>query len=1277
MAEGEALFILKLMLVGDGGAWMMVAGTGRPGGGECGDDYDLQSCCSHEEVRGKGEPRGGSLSGEVSTDLHSTVTFFHHKKIKSVHKRNHDTFLVLHLGLKLHKKYRWKTKMGPRNDDSTFIVPGRGHGEISARGGNLGLQEEVGVLAAGSWGSLTDMVKHTVPVLKEVIDQEGFDRPLVEKSGTAMEVGFVHFYRKPYHQEFETMVLLRKLKAKSAPQIAFPTAFSTNAVTICQSVSLVEVIWLERSRRYLLCLKPGSDPLDERQLSDFAALVHDRMTELAPYPGAEKSVGGRIRHTHDTGKGSFIAASTAGYCVGNFQIDDVPGEDPSLPYPSNLASPLQILIEVSDGASNYGGTFGDPEIGMLVVKIGGPAHRVGIGGVAASSMISDQSYAKLGLNALPSGDAEMAHKLYRVVRTCAEMGDNNPIISFDDQGSEGNCNVLKKLIYRDAETNICSISDKDRASSSVMETLGAEYQEQSTLFVKSGGRTLLESLCERERIPMAVIGEVNGCGTLLLSDSVSMVHAKLNGLPPPTPIEELELDKRVLRLLSVCSKRFLTPKVDRTVTGLVAHQQTVGPLQLPLADVAVIAQTYTDLTGVACSIGEQPIKGLLNPKAMARLALGEALTNLVWAKVTSFSDVKASANWIYANTLNGHCVNDATVAFADCMSELGIIIDGERDSFSMGCQCGGEVVKAPGNLVISTYVTCPDITLSVTPDFKLGNYGVLLQIDIGKGKRRLGGSALAQAFDQIGNECPDIDDVSYLRKAFKGVQELLNQRIISAGHDISDGGLIVCALEMAFAGNCGIKLDINSEDASNLFEALFAEEIGLVIEVHSKNLNFVKQKLETRDVSTSVIENVTTSPEIEVVVDGKLHLKERTWYLRDLWEETSFKLEELQSLPACVKLEKGLKSRTSPSWSLSFTPKFTKEELFVASSKPKVAIIREEGSNGDREMAAAFYAAGFEPWDVTMSDLLAGKSSLAEFRGVAFVGGSSYADVLDSAKGWAASIRFNHLLRHQFLDFYHRPDTFSLGVCNGCQLMALLGWIPGPDVGGSLDKGGDMSQPRFVHNESGRFECRFISVYIRDYPAIMLKGMEGSTLGMWSAYAKGRAYFPDESVLDNVVKFNLAPVLYCDDANNITETYPFNPSGSPLGIAALCSPDGRHLAMMPHPERSFMMWQYPCSNLKLWHEPPSVLASCVQHDGPGRDDSSDLLAAPARAKPPRGHVLAPCALAATKAITSTSSTAHVRWIELGRLARTPMASTQRAVTRDLLLEITEIANANR
>ncbi|XP_059628103.1 probable phosphoribosylformylglycinamidine synthase, chloroplastic/mitochondrial isoform X2 [Cornus florida] len=1009
-------------------------------------------------------------------------------------------------------------------------------------------------------------------------------------------------------------------------------------------------------------IQPGSTCLLDTSVHDldilFTAETHNFPCAVAPYPGAETGAGGRIRDTHATGRGSFVVAATAGYCVGNLNIEgsSAPWEDSSFTYPSNLASPLQILIDASNGASDYGNKFGEPliqgytrtfgmrlpsgerrewlkpimfsggigqiehthiskgepDIGMLVVKIGGPAYRIGMGGGAASSMVSGQNAADLDFNAVQRGDAEMAQKLYRVVRACIEMGENNPIISIHDQGAGGNCNVVKEIIYpKGAEIDIRAVVVGDHTMS-VLEIWGAEYQEQDAILVKPESRSLLESVCERERVSMAVLGTINGKGHVTLVDSIAIERCRSDGLPPPPPAVDLELEKvlgdmpqktfefyhmahalepldiapgitlmhslkRVLGLPSVGSKRFLTTKVDRCVTGLVAQQQTVGPLQITLSDVAVIAQTYADFTGGACAIGEQPIKGLLNPKAMARLAVGEALTNLVWAKVTSLSDVKASGNWMYAAKLDGEgaAMYDAAMALSEAMIELGIAIDGGKDSLSMAAHASGEVVKAPGNLVISVYVTCPDITKTVTPDLKLGDEGILLHIDLAKGERRLGGSALAQVFDQIGDECPDLDDVPYLKRVFEGVQNLLSDGLVSAGHDISDGGLIVCALEMAFAGNCGICLDLASL-GKNLFQTLFAEELGLILEVSKNNLAMVMGKLHSVGIPAEIIGEVTAAPIIELKVDGVTHFSEKTSHLRDMWEETSFQLEKFQRLASCVDLEKeGLKNRQEPSWALSFTPTSTDEKYMATTSKPKVAVIREEGSNGDREMSAAFYAAGFEPWDVTMSDLLNGVTSLHEFRGIVFVGGFSYADVLDSAKGWSASIRFNQPLLNQFQEFYKRSDTFSLGVCNGCQLMALLGWVPGPQVGGVLGVGGDPSQPRFVHNESGRFECRFTSVTIKDSPALMFKGMAGSTLGVWAAHGEGRAYFPDDDILDRMLESNLAPVRYCDDNGKPTEVYPFNLNGSPLGVAAICSPDGRHLAMMPHPERCFLMWQFP------------------------------------------------------------------------------------------------------
>ncbi|CAI5512570.1 unnamed protein product [Closterium sp. Naga37s-1] len=1017
----------------------------------------------------------------------------------------------------------------------------------------------------------------------------------------------------------------------------------------------------------------------------FTAETHNFPCAVAPFPGAETGAGGRIRDTHATGVGSLVVAATAGYCVGNLQMEGhaAPWEDTSFVYPPNLAPPLQILLDASDGASDYGNKFGEPliqgytrtfgmrlasgerrewlkpimfsggigqidhrhlvkeepDVGMLVVKIGGPAYRIGMGGGAASSMVSGTRDAEMDFNAVQRGDAEMAQKLNRVVRTCVELGDKNPILSIHDQGAGGNCNVVKEIIYpQGAEIDVRSIVVGDETMS-VLEIWGAEYQEQDALLARPESEALLRSICKRERLSMAVIGTISGSGKVVLFDSREQQEAAAAGHAPPLPAVDLDLDKvlgdmpskrfdfvrgtdereplelppaltvaealkRVLRLPSVASKRFLTTKVDRCVTGLVAQQQTVGPLQITLADVAVIAQTHTGITGAACAIGEQPIKGLINPAAMARMAIGEALTNLVWAKVTALEDVKASGNWMYAAKMGGEgaAMYDAAVALKEAMLELGIAVDGGKDSLSMAATAGGETVMAPGNLVLSAYVTCPDITLTVTPDLKLPGEGVLIHVDLSGGSRRVGGSALAHVYDQIGDESPDAD-VALLKRGFNAVQDLIGRRLVSSGHDVSDGGIITAILEMAFAGNTGVTVDLPSpaadtqegeeEEEVDVFGALFAEELGLVIEVAPANQDEVLRTLSAAQVPATVIGQVTSPsssapaspPLLSVAVAGVPVLEGESmpaW--RDVWEESSFLLEQMQRTETCAVAEmEGLKHRKEPSWKLPFTPSRTAHELMTATTKPKVAVLREEGSNGDREMAAAVWAAGMEPWDVTVSDLLQGRARLDEFRGIIFVGGFSYADVLDSAKGWAAAIRFNAGLKAQFDAFYQREDTWSLGVCNGCQLMALLGWVPGPDVGGVMGEGGDAAQPRFVHNESGRFECRFSTVQIEESPAVMLRGMEGTRVGIWVAHGEGRALFPSESLFQSVLSSNLAPIRYCDDDGAPTEAYPFNPNGSPAGIAALCSPNGRHLAMMPHPERCYLMWQLPWAP-KEWRE---------------------------------------------------------------------------------------------
>jgi phosphoribosylformylglycinamidine synthase len=513
----------------------------------------------------------------------------------------------------------------------------------------------------------------------------------------------------------------------------------------------------------------------------------------------------------------------------------------------------------------------------------------------------------------------------------------------------------------------------------------------------------------------------------------------------------------------------------------------------------------------------------------------------------------------------GAALVDAARAMCDAMIAIGIAVDGGKDSLSMATRVGEETVKSPRELVISAYVAMEDITRVVTPDLKNPGKSSLLLIDIGGGRNRLGGSAVAQVFKQIGNEPADMDDPGLVKRSFEAVQELLDKNLILAGHDRSDGGLITTVLEMAFSGNCGLDIKLQGDDSP--IAALFSEELGYVLEVDDNNISTVSDLLSAKDIPVRVLGSTLTDKQISITYNNESVLQEDMLVLRGLWEETSYQLERLQMNPDCAAEEKReIYDRQGPQYHLSFTPKEMKQETLDSQEKPKVAILRDEGSNSDREMTSAFYAAGFEPWDVTMTDLLEGHITLEMFRGLAAVGGFSYADVPESAKGWAATILFNDTLKKMFEDFYGRPDTFSLGICNGCQLFGLLGWVPWQGIDPA-------NQPRFVRNISGRFESRWSTVKVLKSNAIMLKGMEDLVFGIHVAHGEGRLLFPDQDILQQVNKEGLAALAFVDDSGMVTEQYPYNPNGSPQGLTGLCSRDGRHLAMMPHPERSFLKWQ--------------------------------------------------------------------------------------------------------
>ena len=835
--------------------------------------------------------------------------------------------------------------------------------------------------------------------------------------------------------------------------------------------------------------------------------------------------------------------------------------------------------------------------GMLIVQVGGPAYGIGLSGGSASSKLQGENEEELDFNAVQRGDAEMEQKMNRVIRACIEMGRQNPIASAHDQGAGGPANVLKELVEKAGgriELRRIKLGDP---TLSVLKIWIAEYQERCGFLIPPERIEEFKSICEREKVNCEVLGEVTGDGRFVVHDEkddstpVNLNLAKVLGNMPqktfkderktaslkpfelPDGLTVEEALSRVLRSLSVGSKRFLTNKVDRSVTGLIARQQCCGPLQLTVGDLAVISQSHFGLTGAATSIGEQPIKMLVDPKAGARMAVGEALTNIVWAQISGLEDIKCSANWMWAPKLPGEgtALYDAACAMRDLMVQLGIAVDGGKDSLSMATRVGEEIVKSPRELVISAYATMPDITKVVTPDFKKPGQSKLILIDVAQRKARLGGSSLAQVYGQVGNESPDVEDPEILKRAFHTIQKLISENLILAGHDISDGGLITTILEMAFAGNCGLRVRMDGPES--VFERLFAEELGAVIECDGNDVKQVLEILDSFHLPSTLIGETTEEKKILVTYDSQKVLESDMPVLRSWWEETSYQIERLQMNSQCADEErKNIFNRKGPSYVIPFKPKRTPLRLLKSKEKPAVAILREEGSNGDREMTSAFYQAGFSPWDVTMNDLISGRITLDQFRGLVAVGGFSYADVPESAKGWAAAIRFNEKLKKMFDDFYRRADTFSLGVCNGCQLFGLLGWVPWLGIP-------DHQQPRFVQNVSGRFESRWVTVKILESPAIMFRGMTNSILGIWVAHGEGRLHFPDSTLMGEVITKKLVPVVFVDDEGQadgkVSKSYPFNPNGSPFGITGLCSPDGRHLAMMPHPERSFLKWQWP------------------------------------------------------------------------------------------------------
>lgn len=807
----------------------------------------------------------------------------------------------------------------------------------------------------------------------------------------------------------------------------------------------------------------------------FTAETHNMPTAVAPFSGATTGTGGRIRDVQGVGRGGHTVAGTAGYCVGNLNIPDynLNYEPKGLEYPPSFASPLKIIIEASNGASDYGNKFGepvltgfaisygminaenerdefvkpimfsgglgtmdssqtsklDPKRGMLLVKIGGPVYRIGVGGGAASSVeIQGDNLSELDFNAVQRGDAEMENKVNRVVRACIEMGTENPILAIHDQGAGGNGNVLKELVEPGHAGAVIFSKEFQLGDPTInaLELWGAEYQENNAILCKPEDRKLFEDICARERCPINFVGVVTGNGFVTLLEQKADFEKFLNrnSIPKNVPFDlnlkdvlgemprkEYKLERiskvlkplnlqsngncqayleGVLSILSVGSKRFLTNKVDRCVTGLIVQQQCVGPLHTPLADYALTLVSHFSRQGIATSIGSQPIKGLNNAAAGARMSIAEALSNLVFVGISELADVKCSGNWMWAAKLPGEGAKmvDACKAMCTMMSELNIAVDGGKDSLSMAARIKGETIKSPGTLVVSTYVQCPDVTVRVTPDLKspgMNKVGELIWINI-EGKLRLGASAFAQSLAQQGDDCPDVENTQTLKKAFNITQKLLKSGLLLAGHDISDGGLVTCLLEMAIAGIAGLDVDLNTAiesfaEISNVnLAALFAEECGWVVECSSFNLQQILREFQAENINAlhiGVCKGFGMQSKINIR-NGNLTLIETTTLaVTKQWERTSFELEKLQMNTECAEEEfNSYIDRKAPKYQLSFNPDEAVKLLKTISDPWKVAVIREEGVNGDREMIATLIKARFEVHDVTMSDLLSRKTFL-------------------------------------------------------------------------------------------------------------------------------------------------------------------------------------------------------------------------------------------------------------------------------------------------------------
>ena len=880
-----------------------------------------------------------------------------------------------------------------------------------------------------------------------------------------------------------------------------------------------------------------------------------------------------------------------------------------------------IMIAGGVGNIREGHVIKQPfNAGAKLLVLGGPAMLIGLGGGAASSMASGASNSALDFASVQRENPEMERRCQEVIDRCWQMGDDNPIAFIHDVGAGGLSNALPELVKDGGSGGIFCLRNIPNAEPgmSPLEIWCNESQERYVLAVSPENLQVFEQICERERCPYAVVGEATDEQVIRLQDThfdnlpIDLPMSVLFGKPPrmhrdvvskqaqliALDTDQIALDEaleRVLSLPAVASKSFLITIGDRTVTGLVARDQMVGPWQVPVADAAVTATSFDSNFGEAMSMGERTPLALLDAPASGRMAIAEAVTNIAAARIEHISDINLSANWMVAA---GHPGEDAklyatvkAVGMELCPA-LGICIPVGKDSMSMRTvwqdAAGNKKSNtAPLSLVISAFAPVLDIRKTATPQLRNLNEDTdLLLIDLGRGRNRMGGSALAQVYRELGDVPPDIDDPLDLKNFFSLIQQLNQSDLLLAYHDRSDGGLLVTVIEMAFAGHCGVDLQLAElmYSETNVIDVLFNEEAGAVLQVSRNQLTKVLSVVEDYGLSdcTSVIGHPAAHDNIRIINGGRLLLERARAGTQQWWSRTSFEIQTLRDNPECAlqeyerlldKNDPGLHAR------LSFDINHDIAAPYInTGARPAVVILREQGVNGHVEMAAAFDRAGFSAIDVHMSDLLAGRVSLEKFNVLAACGGFSYGDVLGAGGGWAKSILHNEPLRNQFEEFFARRSTLSLGVCNGCQMMSLLQeLIPGAE-----------SWPKFERNRSEQFEARVSLLKVAASPSAFLQGMQGSVFPVAIAHGEGRARFADTSQHSQLKIAHGIAVQYVDNHDQITERYPENPNGSPAGIAGVCSKDGRATIMMPHPERVFRAVQNSWRPVEWQEDAPTM-----------------------------------------------------------------------------------------